>query len=122
MPAELEERLVIEVHDLDLSIRVQFRLERAGLRFVGDLVCKSEGDLVRIPYVGRRALREIKEVLGLLGLGLGMRVPGWARMKAGATWWRRDDAPMSEPDDERPTPADDVRPGGDSPDGGSDGC
>jgi hypothetical protein len=48
-----------------------------GLNFTGDLVQKSEAEMLRTPNFGRKSLNEIKEVLAQMGLHLGMEVPGW---------------------------------------------
>ena len=45
--------------------------------YIGDLVQKSEAEMLRTPNFGRKSLNEIKEVLGLMGLHLGMDVIGW---------------------------------------------
>jgi hypothetical protein len=83
---DLRDRLLIDLRDLDLSVRAANRLEDAGLRYVGDVVRVTEVDLVRIKYFGRKTLREINALLQALGLSLGMKVPGWARMKATKVW------------------------------------
>jgi len=90
---DLRRRLLIDLRELDLSVRAAHRLEEAGVRYVGDVVRKRETDLLRIPYFGRKTLREIKGVLQGLGLSLGMEVDGWARMKAEATWWPKGEGP-----------------------------
>ena len=45
--------------------------------YIGDLVVKSEADMLRTPNFGRKSLNEIKEVLGTMGLHLGMDIEGW---------------------------------------------
>src|SRR5438105_5957407 len=45
--------------------------------YIGDLVQKSEAEMLRTPNFGRKSLNEIKEVLAQMGLHLGMEVPGW---------------------------------------------
>ncbi len=82
----LRDRLLLDVQDLEVSVRVANCFESARIRLVGDLVRKSEADLLRIRYFGRKSLREIKALLAGLGLSLGMSTPGWARMKASRVW------------------------------------
>jgi DNA-directed RNA polymerase subunit alpha len=49
------------------------------IAYIGDLVQKSEAELIRTPNIGRKSLNEIKEVLVPMGLHLGMEVQGWPR-------------------------------------------
>ena len=48
-----------------------------SLVYIGDLVQKTEGEMLKTPNFGRKSLNEIKEVLGNMGLKFGMDVPGW---------------------------------------------
>jgi DNA-directed RNA polymerase subunit alpha len=52
-------------------------LQNDNLVYIGDLVQKSEAEVLRTPNFGRKSLNEIKEVLAKMGLHLGMEVPGW---------------------------------------------
>ncbi len=52
-------------------------LKNDNIRYVGDLVQKTEAEMLRTPNFGRKSLNEIKEVLAQMGLHLGMEVPGW---------------------------------------------
>ena len=46
-------------------------------RYIGDLILKSESEMLRTPNFGRKSLNEIKEVLAQMGLHLGMNIPNW---------------------------------------------
>jgi len=52
-------------------------LKNDNIVYIGDLVQKSEGDMLRTPNFGRKSLNEIKEVLANMGLHLGMQTEGW---------------------------------------------
>lgn len=69
--------LLRKVEELELSVRSMNCLRNENIIYIGDLVAKSEGELLRTPNFGRKSLNEIKEVLVHLGLDLGMRVEGW---------------------------------------------
>jgi hypothetical protein len=61
--------------ELELSVRSSNCLRNDGIVYVGDLVQRTETEMLRIPHFGRKSLDEIKEVLGQMGLHLGMTVP-----------------------------------------------
>ncbi len=69
--------LLRKVDELELSVRSANCLKNDNIVYIGDLVQKSENDLLRTPNFGRKSLNEIKEVLATLGLSLGMAVTGW---------------------------------------------
>lgn len=69
--------LLRKVEELELSVRSMNCLRNENIIYIGDLVAKSENELLRTPNFGRKSLNEIKEVLIHLGLDLGMRVDGW---------------------------------------------
>ncbi len=69
--------LLRKVEELELSVRSMNCLRNENIIYIGDLVAKSEGELLRTPNFGRKSLNEIKEVLLHLGLDLGMRVDEW---------------------------------------------
>ena len=69
--------LLRKVDELELSVRSANCLKNDNIIYIGDLVQKSEGDMLRTPNFGRKSLNEIKEVLGHMGLHLGMDVPNW---------------------------------------------
>ncbi|MGB4058112.1 MAG: DNA-directed RNA polymerase subunit alpha [Alphaproteobacteria bacterium] len=69
--------LLRKVDELELSVRSANCLKNDNIVYIGDLVQKSEGDMLRTPNFGRKSLNEIKEVLTVMGLHLGMQVDGW---------------------------------------------
>lgn len=69
--------LLKKVDELELSVRSANCLKNDNIVYIGDLVQKSEGDMLRTPNFGRKSLNEIKEVLTIMGLHLGMNVDGW---------------------------------------------
>jgi DNA-directed RNA polymerase subunit alpha len=69
--------LLRKVDELELSVRSANCLKNDNIVYIGDLVQKSEGDMLRTPNFGRKSLNEIKEVLATMGLHLGMQVEGW---------------------------------------------
>ncbi len=69
--------LLRKVDELELSVRSANCLKNDNIVYIGDLVQKTEGDMLRTPNFGRKSLNEIKEVLTTLGLHLGMQVEGW---------------------------------------------
>ncbi len=66
-----------KVDELELSVRSANCLKNDNIIYIGDLVQKSEQEMLRTPNFGRKSLNEIKEVLSTMGLSLGMTVPGW---------------------------------------------
>jgi DNA-directed RNA polymerase subunit alpha len=69
--------LLKKVDELELSVRSANCLKNDNIIYIGDLVQKSEGDMLRTPNFGRKSLNEIKEVLTIMGLHLGMQTEGW---------------------------------------------
>jgi DNA-directed RNA polymerase subunit alpha len=69
--------LLRRVDELELSVRSANCLKNDNIIYIGDLVQKSEAEMLRTPNFGRKSLNEIKEVLAQMGLTLGMEVPGW---------------------------------------------
>ncbi len=69
--------LLKKVEELELSVRSANCLKNDNIIYIGDLVRKSESDMLRTPNFGRKSLNEIKEVLSIMGLHLGMNVEGW---------------------------------------------
>lgn len=69
--------LLRKVDELELSVRSANCLKNDNIVYIGDLVQKSEADMLRTPNFGRKSLNEIKEVLTAMGLHLGMQVDGW---------------------------------------------
>jgi len=69
--------LLRNVDELELSVRSANCLKNDNIVYIGDLVQKSEGEMLRTPNFGRKSLNEIKEVLTQMGLNLGMQIPNW---------------------------------------------
>lgn len=70
--------LLKKVYDLDeLSVRATNCLKNDNIVYVGDLVQKTEAEMLKTPNFGRKSLNEIKEKLAKIGLKFGMEVPGW---------------------------------------------
>jgi DNA-directed RNA polymerase subunit alpha len=69
--------LLKKVDELELSVRSANCLKNDNIVYIGDLIQKSEADMLRTPNFGRKSLNEIKEVLAQMGLHLGMDVAGW---------------------------------------------
>ena len=69
--------LLRRVDELELSVRSANCLKNDNIVYIGDLVQKSEADMLRTPNFGRKSLNEIKEVLTMMGLHLGMQIEGW---------------------------------------------
>ena len=69
--------LLRKVDELELSVRSANCLKNDNIVYIGDLVQKSEQEMLRTPNFGRKSLNEIKEVLTAMGLALGMNVTGW---------------------------------------------
>ena len=69
--------LLKRVEELELTVRSANCLRNDNIVYIGDLVQKTESDMLRTPNFGRKSLNEIKEVLASLGLHLGMSVEGW---------------------------------------------
>ena len=69
--------LLKKVDELELSVRSANCLKNDNIVYIGDLIQKSEHEMLRTPNFGRKSLNEIKEVLTTMGLALGMDVPNW---------------------------------------------
>jgi hypothetical protein len=65
------------VDELELSVRTANCLRNDNIVYIGDLVQKTEAEMLRTPNFGRKSLNEIREVLVQIGLHLGLEVPGW---------------------------------------------
>jgi len=74
---QLNRYLLKKVDELELSVRSANCLKNDNIIYIGDLVQKTEAEMLRTPNFGRKSLNEIKEVLAQMGLHLGMEVPGW---------------------------------------------
>jgi DNA-directed RNA polymerase subunit alpha len=78
-PTELvfNKNLLRKVDELELSVRSMNCLKNDNIIYIGDLVQKTEAEMLRTPNFGRKSLNEIKEVLNSMSLYLGMEVPNW---------------------------------------------
>jgi DNA-directed RNA polymerase subunit alpha len=74
---EINRNLLRKVDELELSVRSANCLKNDNIVYIGDLIQKTEAEMLRTPNFGRKSLNEIKEVLAQMGLRLGMEVPGW---------------------------------------------
>jgi DNA-directed RNA polymerase subunit alpha len=75
--AQINRYLLKKVDELELSVRSANCLKNDNIIYIGDLVGKTEAEMLRTPNFGRKSLNEIKEVLSSMGLRLGMEIPGW---------------------------------------------
>jgi DNA-directed RNA polymerase subunit alpha len=74
---EFNPALLKKVDELELSVRSANCLKNDNIVYIGDLIQKTEAEMLRTPNFGRKSLNEIKEVLASMGLHLGMEVPNW---------------------------------------------
>jgi DNA-directed RNA polymerase subunit alpha len=70
------------VEELELSVRSYNCLKNANIQTIGDLVVKSEAEMLRTKNFGRKSLNEIKEILGTLGMSFGMKIDASGRLIA----------------------------------------
>ncbi len=75
--SQINRFLLKKVDELELSVRSANCLKNDNIIYIGDLVQKTEAEMLRTPNFGRKSLNEIKEVLSSMGLRLGMEIPGW---------------------------------------------
>jgi DNA-directed RNA polymerase subunit alpha len=76
----LNENLFRSVDELELSVRSANCLQNANITLIGELVQKSEQDMLKTKNFGRKSLKEIKEILSTMGLSLGMKLDNWPQM------------------------------------------
>jgi DNA-directed RNA polymerase subunit alpha len=76
----LNENLFRTVEELELSVRSANCLQNANIHLIGELVQRSEGEMLKTKNFGRKSLKEIKEILAEMGLSLGMRIDNWPSM------------------------------------------
>ena len=74
---EFNRNLLRKVDELELSVRLANCLKNDNIIYIGDLVQKTEAEMLRTPNFGRKSLNEIKEVLAQMGLHLGMEISSW---------------------------------------------
>ncbi len=73
-PEIRNENLNRSVEELELSVRSYNCLKNANIQTIGELVQKSEAEMLKTKNFGRKSLNEIKEILAQMGLGLGMKI------------------------------------------------
>ena len=74
---EFNENLLKPIEDLELSVRSFNCLQTAGIKFVGDLVQKTEPELLKTKNFGRKSLKEIEDILGKMDFELGTKLENW---------------------------------------------
>ncbi|MGC9044571.1 MAG: DNA-directed RNA polymerase subunit alpha [Myxococcota bacterium] len=75
--SKLNENLFKSVDELELSVRASNCLQAANIKYIGDLVQKTEAEMLKTKNFGRKSLREIKDILAGMGLSLGMKLENW---------------------------------------------
>jgi DNA-directed RNA polymerase subunit alpha len=78
----LNENLLRSVDELELSVRSANCLKHANIKLIGDLVQKTEAEILATKNFGRKSLNEIKDILSEMGLNLGMRLDNWPPKKS----------------------------------------
>ncbi len=73
----LNENLFKTVDELELSVRSANCLKNANIHYIGDLVQKTEAEMLKTKNFGRKSLNEIKQIISEMGLSLGMKLDGW---------------------------------------------
>ncbi len=76
--SKINENLFKSVDELELSVRSANCLKNADIRYIGDLVQKTEAEMLKTKNFGRKSLNEIKEILAEMGLNLGMKLENWS--------------------------------------------
>ncbi|MDR1647940.1 MAG: DNA-directed RNA polymerase subunit alpha [Zoogloeaceae bacterium] len=76
-PQQVDPMLLRPVDDLELTVRSANCLKAEHIYYIGDLIQRTEGELLKTPNLGRKSLNEIKEVLATHGLTLGMKLENW---------------------------------------------
>ena len=76
-PAQVDPVLLRPVDDLELTVRSANCLKAENIYYIGDLIQRTENELLKTPNLGRKSLNEIKEVLAARGLTLGMKLDNW---------------------------------------------
>lgn len=76
-PSEIDPILLRPVDDLELTVRSANCLKAESIYYIGDLIQRTEVELLKTPNLGKKSLTEIKDVLASHGLSLGMRLENW---------------------------------------------
>jgi DNA-directed RNA polymerase subunit alpha len=77
---KINENLLRSVEELELSVRSANCLQNANITLIGELVQKTEQDMLKTKNFGRKSLKEIKEILATMGLSLGMKIDNWPQL------------------------------------------
>lgn len=77
--SEINPYLSRSVDDLELSVRSANCLRNANIRYIGELVQRTENEMLKTKNFGRKSLNEIKQLLSEMGLGLGVKIEGWEK-------------------------------------------
>ncbi len=85
--SEINQYLFRSVDELELSVRSANCLQNANIKYIGQLVQKTESEMLKTKNFGRKSLKEIKEILAEMGLSLGMKID----------WWPIDGPPPKQP-------------------------
>jgi DNA-directed RNA polymerase subunit alpha len=80
---KLNENLWRTVDELELSVRSANCLQNANIKYIGELVQRSEAEMLKTKNFGRKSLKEIKEILSTMGLSLGMKLDNWPGNQTG---------------------------------------
>jgi DNA-directed RNA polymerase subunit alpha len=80
---KLNENLWRTVDELELSVRSANCLQNANIKYIGELVQKTEAEMLKTKNFGRKSLKEIKEILASMGLSLGMKLDNWPGNQTG---------------------------------------
>ncbi len=75
--AEIDPNLLRPVDDLELTVRSANCLKAENVYYIGDLIQRTENELLKTPNLGKKSLTEIKDILGTYGLSLGMKLENW---------------------------------------------
>jgi len=76
-PVQVDPLLLCSVDDLELTVRSANCLKAESIHYIGDLIQRTENELLKTPNLGKKSLTEIKEVLAKRGLTLGMKLDNW---------------------------------------------
>lgn len=83
LPTSYNSNLDRKVSELELSVRAANCLKAADIRYIGELVERTDGEMLKTKNFGRKSLNEIKDILGTMNLHLGMELHGWTAPEDG---------------------------------------
>jgi len=79
--AHIDPILLRSVDDLELTVRSANCLKAENIYYIGDLIQKTEVELLKTPNLGKKSLTEIKDILASKGLSLGMKLENWSTQR-----------------------------------------